>query len=240
MYLQGGIASSTHVDQHGQRVDRSLLEDMASQINAQYVPLLIDHDFNRQVGVVLSAKLAALADGEYGLLVISGIFENEEEAESFQISAPNTRWQDFERQLGEIEEQVTVLIPPGHADTTEDPEGLAGIAARLQTYLDSTEIMPDGSIYLVKRHIEGYSGTHDVMRSLSNHAACHHNKNGLFMKGFSYHTQSAEQAITCIISPGSTAKKSSTCASGSTPRNKRQEARIGRHVSGFSNRWWPR
>ena len=153
MYLQGGIASSTHVDQHGQRVDRSLLEDMASQINAQYVPLLIDHDFNRQVGVVLSAKLAALADGEYGLLVISGIFENEEEAESFQIFAPNTRWQDFERQLGEIEEQVTVLIPPGHADTTEDPEGLAGIAARLQTYLDSTEIMPDGSIYLVKRHI---------------------------------------------------------------------------------------
>ena len=87
---------------------------------------------------------------------------------------------------------------------------------------------------------EGYSGTHDVMRSLSNPAACHHNKNGLFMKGFSYHTQSAEQAITCIISPGSTAKKSSTCASGSTPRNKRQEARIGRHVSGFSNRWWPR
>ncbi len=77
MYLQGGIASSTHVDQHGQRVDRSLLEDMASQINAQYVPLLIDHDFNRQVGVVLSAKLAALADGEYGLLVISGILENE-------------------------------------------------------------------------------------------------------------------------------------------------------------------
>ena len=87
---------------------------------------------------------------------------------------------------------------------------------------------------------EGYSGTHDVMRSLSNPAACHHNKNGLFMKGFSYHTQSAEQAITCIISPGSTAKKSSTCASGSTPRDKRQEARIGRHVSGFSNRWWPR
>ena len=89
-------------------------------------------------------------------------------------------------------------------------------------------------------YIEGYSGTHDVMRSLSNPAACHQNKNGLFMKGFSYHTQSAEQAITCIISPGSTAKKSSTCASGSTPRNKRQEARIGRHVSGFSNRWWPR
>ena len=99
MYLQGGIASSTHVDQHGQRVDRSLLEDMASQINAQYVPLLIDHDFNKQVGIVLSAKLAALTDGEYALLVISGIFENEEEAESFQVAAPNTRSQDFERQL---------------------------------------------------------------------------------------------------------------------------------------------
>jgi alkylation response protein AidB-like acyl-CoA dehydrogenase len=104
----------------------------------------------------------------------------------------------------------------------------------------ATRARKDGDSYVVNGQKEGYSGTHDVMRSLSNPAACHHNKNGLFMKGFSYHTQSAEQAITCIISPGSTAKKSSTCASGSTPRNKRQEARIGRHVSGFSNRWWPR
>lgn len=153
MYLQGGIASSTHVDRHGDRVDRSLLQDMARQINAQYVPLLIDHDFNRQVGVVLSAKLAELADGEYGLLVISGIFENREESESLKIGAPNTRWQDFEPQLREIGEQVATLIPPGHADTTEDLKGLEGITARLQAYFDSTEIMPDGSIYLVKRHI---------------------------------------------------------------------------------------
>ena len=153
MYLQGGIASSTHVDRHGQRVDRSLLEDMANQINAQYVPLLIDHDFNRQVGVVLSAKLAALADSEYGLLVISGIFENEEEAESFLIGAPNMRWRDYGCQLGEIEREAFIPSLPGHTGAEESPEGLEGIAARLNSYFDSTEIMDDGSIYLVKRFI---------------------------------------------------------------------------------------
>ena len=120
------------------------------------------------------------------------------------------------------------------------PEHLATVASYREHGEAVDVFLPNCGEPLPVLDNEGYSGTHDVMRSLSNPAACHHNKNGLFMKGFSYHTQSAEQAITCIISPGSTAKKSSTCASGSTPRNKRQEARIGRHVSGFSNRWWPR
>jgi hypothetical protein len=39
-------------------------------------------------------------------------------------------------------------------------------------------------------------------------------KDGLFTKGFSYHTSSKEQAIACIIPPGSIAKKSPTSASG--------------------------
>jgi hypothetical protein len=54
---------------------------------------------------------------------------------------------------------------------------------------------------------EGYSGGAGVMRSLFLLAACCHNEDGLFVTGFSYHTQSSEQAITCIIPPGSTAKK---------------------------------
>jgi hypothetical protein len=63
-----------------------------------------------------------------------------------------------------------------------------------------------------------------------------HNKNGLSMKGFSYHTQSSEQAIACIIPPGSTTKKSSTSASASIPWNVKLVLRFGRHASGFSNR----
>jgi hypothetical protein len=68
-------------------------------------------------------------------------------------------------------------------------------------------------------YLEGYSGDRFVTRSLFPIAPCRHNKDDLFMKGFSYHTTSEEQAIACIIPPGSTVKKSSTSASGSILRN---------------------
>src|SRR5579863_3598301 len=61
---------------------------------------------------------------------------------------------------------------------------------------------------------EGYSGARFVTRSLFPIASCRHNKDDLFMKGFSYHTTSQEQAIACTIPPGSTMKKSLTSVSG--------------------------
>ena len=62
--------------------------------------------------------------------------------------------------------------------------------------------------------IEGYSDGRFVMQILFLLAESRHNKDDLFMKGFSYHTTSQEQAIACIIPPGSIMKKSLTSASG--------------------------
>src|SRR3954453_16787104 len=91
-----------------------------------------------------------------------------------------------------------------------------------------------------KLYKEGYSGARFVTRSLFPIAPCRHNKDDLFMKGFSYHTTSQEQAIACTIPPGSTMKKSLTPASGSIPRNGAQQPGAGRHVSDSSNRWQSR
>ena len=63
-------------------------------------------------------------------------------------------------------------------------------------------------------HTEGYSGGWFVMRSLFLITESPYNKDDLFVKGFSYHTTSQEQAIACIIPPGSIVKKSLTSASG--------------------------
>jgi hypothetical protein len=52
------------------------------------------------------------------------------------------------------------------------------------------------------------------MRSLFLITESLYNKDDLFVKGFSYHTTSQEQAIACIIPPGSIVKKSLTSASG--------------------------
>ena len=70
MEIQGGIASSTHVDSHGQRMTKELLDENYLRIQTVYVPLLVDHDFNRQIGVVLSSRVIDLGDGEHALLTI--------------------------------------------------------------------------------------------------------------------------------------------------------------------------
>src|ERR1700749_2418382 len=63
------------------------------------------------------------------------------------------------------------------------------------------------------------------MRSLFLITESRYNKDDLFVKGFSYHTTSQEQAIACIIPPGSIVKKSLTSAPDKFcgPRSQRPE-----------------
>ena len=100
----------------------------------------------------------------------------------------------------------TAYRPPGRWSTEYAEKWLTFLAFHLEYTVQGTDL-------------EGYSGARFVTRSLFPIAPCRHNKDDLFMKGFSYHTTSEEQAIACIIPPGSTVKKSSTSASGSILRN---------------------
>jgi hypothetical protein len=154
MEIQGGIASSTHVDSYGQRMTKELLDENYLRIQTVYVPLLVDHDFNRQIGVVLSSRVIDLGGGEYALLVATGVFDNDEEAAQFPNEARNSVSQDYGPLLDEIERAVREEYEEvGQSVPDSEPEG-HDLAERVERYLGTTEVMPDGTVYLVKRHFD--------------------------------------------------------------------------------------
>jgi hypothetical protein len=156
MELIGGIASSTHVDLHGQIIDRHLLEEFVETIKTNYMPLRILHISDSLAGVVLDGRVIELPDGEYALIAVSGMYESDKEAEAFAAGAQNTTWRDYEPILDEIERQVLASDLPGHADVESIEEGFDGITKRLGIYMSSTQISPDGEILLTKRQVAAF------------------------------------------------------------------------------------
>lgn len=154
MQIQGGIASTTHIDYHGDRMAKSALDQFAEQIKVRYIPLLVNHDFSQQIGINLTARVVRLEDGEYALLVVSGIFEDETEAASYPSNADNTVWRDYEQLLNDVENSVPALL--AMADDAPTPDQVVypqTIAGQLELYLDSTSVTPDGTVYLIKQRI---------------------------------------------------------------------------------------
>lgn len=141
------IASTTHTDSHHEKFSKEALDSMAEQVNSKYKPYLIDHDPNRQIGVVLCGKVRILDDNEYGLFAVIGIFENAEEAKKYELNCINTEWQRYiyilENASTVVESQLQYLESYKKDD----------IATLLETHLDSTAIWTDGRVYKIKRLI---------------------------------------------------------------------------------------
>jgi len=53
MKIITGIASTAHIDRHNERMAKSALDSMATQIKEKFIPQLIEHDPNQHVGVIL-------------------------------------------------------------------------------------------------------------------------------------------------------------------------------------------
>jgi Domain of unknown function (DUF4160) len=154
MKISGGIASTTHVDSHGQRMAKSLLDQFALQIKTHYVAQLIRHDSDQHKGINLSARVMQLDDGEYALLLVSGIFENEAERAIFLVGAANTVWASYESMLDEVEAHVPALLSMAADEPTlEDVPYPQTLAGQLEFHLNSTSVAPDGTVYLIKQRI---------------------------------------------------------------------------------------
>lgn len=97
MKIITGIASTTHIDKHNERMAKSALDSMAEQIKKRFLPQLVEHDPNQHIGVILYGEVFQLKDGEYALGIVSGVFENNEEKQIFKIGQPNNVWEDYEK-----------------------------------------------------------------------------------------------------------------------------------------------
>lgn len=149
MKITTGIASTTHVDRHGEKMSKQTLVSMAEEINKKFIPLLIEHDFNRQIGINLYAKVFQLDDGEFALGVVCGVFENSAEKEKYKARRTNT----FKRGEEYLDIQKLKRVQEKNIISRKKPERYNNIAKLLETHLDTTEILPDGRVYKVKRFI---------------------------------------------------------------------------------------
>jgi hypothetical protein len=155
MKIVTGIASTMHVDAHNDRFAREALESSVRQIRSRFIPFLIDHDFNQQVGVLLCGKVEPLPDGEFGLFVVAGVFDKDGERDRYANGAANTVWRQYEHYLDGLPQALeghrSDRRAKNQASIREyDPDN---IAALIETHLDSTSIWIDGRVYKVKHLI---------------------------------------------------------------------------------------
>lgn len=153
MRIITAIASTTNIDLHNERMAKSALDSAALQICTKYIPQLIDHDFNRQIGVLLYAKVIPMSDGEFALCVVSGVFENESEKYIHILGEPNTVWQEYVHYLDgfDVIKKQTFIDQLSLSRNSISRSG--NVADFLETHLDSTKVLPDGAIYKIKKFI---------------------------------------------------------------------------------------
>lgn len=152
MIITTGVASTTHIDRHYEKMAKSALDGMARQINEAFIPQLIEHDPTQQIGVVLYGEVFPLSDGEYALGVVSGVFESSAERERFITGQPNNVWNEYRRYLNvaDLVKMVDQNQQLHNADVLPKKLNLSDL---LELHLDSTQVSIDGSVYKVKRFI---------------------------------------------------------------------------------------
>jgi hypothetical protein len=151
MKIITGIASTTHIDRHKERMAKSALDGMAKQIKERFIPHLIEHDPNQHIGVILYGEVFQLKDGEYALGIVSGLFENKEE-EEFKTRQPNNVWQNYKKYL-DIAELQKLKEQNNQSKEISSSLKNSNIAELLETHLDSTQVLRDGTVYEIKRFI---------------------------------------------------------------------------------------
>lgn len=149
MQIFTGIISTTHIDAHNERMAKEALDSMAAQIRERYVPNLVNHDPDQQIGVALYAEVIPLEDGEHALIAVLGVFESEDEFLEYRASSANTVWKDYARYLDGVREEAVrqVASRPPFKPPTVDPDDIAQL---LEIHLNSTSIWTDGTVYKVK------------------------------------------------------------------------------------------
>jgi hypothetical protein len=87
-------------------------------------------------------------------ITAAGHIDNVSEAYAFQLGAENAIYREYESALDEVEESAPALLARARENPLlEDANHRRTIADQLELHLDSTEIAPDGSVYLIKRRI---------------------------------------------------------------------------------------
>jgi hypothetical protein len=138
---------------------------MAIQVNTKYIPQLIEHDWNRQVWVVLYAEVFQLNDWEYALWSVIGLFTSEIERHKYKIWSENKEALNYKKYLN-----ITDLINLVDNNQKSRKETIQQKLEEnnehwdlLRKYLNSTNVSPGGRVYKTKWHIWWFWSTSIVL-----------------------------------------------------------------------------
>lgn len=166
MKIQTWIMSTTHIDRDNERMAKSALDGMAIQVNSKYIPQLLEHDWNRQVWIVLYAEVFQLNDWEYALWSVIGLFTSENEKDKYKVWSKNKDALKYKSYLNTHE-----LIKLSDNNNTEliereevnDYKDSFGFWEQLKKYLNSTNVTPDWRVYKTKWFIWWFWSTSIVL-----------------------------------------------------------------------------
>jgi hypothetical protein len=164
MKISLSIASTTHIDHNNDKVTKSALDGMAKQIQESFVPCFIEHDSERQLGIILYGEVFQLWDKEHALGVVLGIFESDEECDRFKVGQPNTVWPNYKKyfNLDELRNaQFTQSMQKQNIEnfTKNNSDEFDDIAAHLEEYFNKNNIRrEDGRIFEIKAFIARNKG----------------------------------------------------------------------------------
>lgn len=152
MYLNIGIASTTHIDRNNDRMTKGALDGMANQINTKLIPYLIQHDFQKLIGVILYGEVFQLNDGEYALGIIAGVFENDLDERKYGKGKPNEVCDIYKKYL-----DINLLLDLSKNNhLSKSPVNITqsfNLSDLLERYLNATAISPNGEVYEIKAFI---------------------------------------------------------------------------------------
>jgi len=135
------VIATTHVDLHGERMDRKGLEALAKHFSLAYIPVGVEHDPRiPPQGRVASGFVRQRTDGEYEVVGILEIFEERDDAEFFQEDKRELKIKDHDS------EQLTISYDRTYR-FDEDQKEINGIA----------EVFGSKAIYELKKSVDPIS-----------------------------------------------------------------------------------
>lgn len=145
--------TSTRPDKYGTAFSKEALFDGAKQINIKYLPVNIEHDRSNVIGVVLYAEVHELLDGEWFLMNVSGLFEENDDKELFKAGLSNIESSNpkYPKLIADELENFRLHLKTVPITKYKIPNTLEG---QIEQYLDRTKVDENGNVYEIRAFID--------------------------------------------------------------------------------------
>jgi hypothetical protein len=162
------IASTTHKDLHGMRMAKQVLDGFEQAVRQKYYPLQFNHDDDApRLGVMVSAKVFTLPDGETALGAAIIKHSSPELAALYPAGAANTVFDKF---LPAVDIQALLI---GHQiKMMRYVEVKLTLEDQLEAFFQSHIVGPDGQIR-TNKHLVTNIGSFQVVVWPEDHRPAH-------------------------------------------------------------------